>query len=362
MQSQLASKQNEIDNLSEKYKQLQRETHLSKRDAKSNADAVIALQESMRQTKFRNEQLESSLKDTRNQLDDNQISNHSLKTKNDCLQSEIKSMVEQHKEHISTWTKGQDAVVSAMKQQYAAEAQTQEKLVDNLRRANSVLENERSRCQRDQQSLEIRCSALEKTLVIRDKEQNERFKELLHRSAKSDEQLDTSRSLEKELKRKVAIMEGKLATLHDTAKGMEAQHVKAVDGLQKELVSLKQENESLSSQLEYVKGEMENASQEFSKNKQTMQLAMEHKVKVSEIECEALRMSKASEQLKTKDSEGLHEKQILMYTTLLEQTKAEKKESRIELERTISDEREISQVSTMIGNQHRYMRCIPTVV
>ena len=341
LHAQLACRQTEIDKLSEKCHQLRRDFDHVNRDAKTNADIILSLRESIRLFKSKNEQLEMSLNDTRDQLADSQVCQHKLQTMCDCLQVEIKGMVDKHKDQISN---RQNKIVATLKQQHFADNQNQEKLIDSLRRANSLLENDRARYERDRQSLEHRCETLEKLLANGDNKQQEHLNELLHRAAKSEDHLNTSRSMEKEWKKKVVLLEEKVTALQNAAKDKEVERSKYVEGLQKDLNFSRCENQLLSNQLQSLKEELEKTCLQCAKDKQTMQHAMEQRMRDAEVECEALRAGKKIEMLKTKESQNLHEKQLQMQQGLLDKLKVEKKELRIELEKTISDEREVSQV------------------
>eukprot|EP01082_Thalassiosira_pseudonana_P002209 g2084.t1 g2084 contig11:688919-690073(+) len=88
-QLQLTSKQSELDKLVEKCHQLERDVHTTKHETKVASATNTSLQESNRQMKQRNEQLGIALQETKDNLDDNRITQHKHETTIKEMQNEI---------------------------------------------------------------------------------------------------------------------------------------------------------------------------------------------------------------------------------------------------------------------------------
>jgi chromosome segregation ATPase len=341
-QLQLTSKQSELDKLVEKCHQLERDVHTTKHETKVASATNTSLQESNRQMKQRNEQLGIALQETKDNLDDNRITQHKHETTIKAMQNEIQEMVEQHKADISSWTKDQQKIVAAVEHKYLSEIQPHEKLVDNLRRANSLLADDKAKYQRDLQSSNRRCSELEKLLIDRDNAQQSRVNDLSQRASEAEAKLDVSHSTEMELKRRISALERQIREMQDVNKDLGAKHGKEVDSLHKNLLSMKQDNQSLSIQVSSLKEELNAARLEFTKEKQKMNLAIERKMKEAIVENEALRASKLNGQLKLKEAQALYEKSASIHQATVDKMKAEMKDVYSELETNISDERDVS--------------------
>lgn len=345
LQVDLSSIQSNVEYLTEKNDELQQAEYSSKSSAKAQTDTITSLHESIRKAKLQNEQLESSLKENKDRLEESILFRHKLQSKCDSLEAEIESTVKHHKDIISSWTKDQEKIISAITEQYTAKIRTQEKVIDKLESSNAFLENEQSRCQRDRQSLEIRCSALEKALCARDKEQKKQYEEVMARAEAAEEELVASRLVVKEYKRNNEVLEDKLITLKDRIKKAETMHERNEKELRKEILTAKQENEKLSTLITSLKEVSEKTNKEYADNKRNMQSTLEKELKEAGLECQALRASKANQQRKIHEMQEMMGKQISMDEELIQQMKTEGAEIRAGLERTISKEREVSQVS-----------------
>ena len=74
----------------------------------------------------------------------------------------------------------------------------------------------------------------------------------------------------------------------------------------------------------------------------------ERKIREAEVECEAMRVSKLNDQLKAKESRIAFEKAVELHQTSIEKMKSETTNMRMELEKIISDERSVNEVSDEI--------------
>eukprot|EP00569_Conticribra_weissflogii_P010141 CAMPEP_0171369318 /NCGR_PEP_ID=MMETSP0879-20121228/7292_1 /TAXON_ID=67004 /ORGANISM="Thalassiosira weissflogii, Strain CCMP1336" /LENGTH=765 /DNA_ID=CAMNT_0011877617 /DNA_START=1 /DNA_END=2298 /DNA_ORIENTATION=- len=343
MQAELSSIQSNVEYLTEQNDELQQAEYSSKRSAKAQTDTITSLHESIRKAKLQTEQLESSLKENKDRLEESILFRHKLQSKCDSLEAEIESTVKHHKEIITSWTKDHEKIIFAITEQYTAKIRTQEKVIEKLESSNAFLENEQSRCQRDRLSLEIRCSALEKTLHARDKEQKKHYDDVMARAEAAEEELVASRMVAKDCKRNNEMLENKLTTLKDRIKMAESLHEKNEKELREEILTAKQENEKLSTLITSLKEVSEKTIKEYASNKRNMQSTLEKELKEAGLECQALRASKANQQRKLHEIQDMMEKQKSIDEELIHQMKIEGTEIRAGLERTISKEREVSQ-------------------
>lgn len=228
-----------------------------------------------------------------------------------------------------------------MREQHRLEIQSQQKLIDDLRRSNSSLDNDIGKCKRDLQSSQQRCTALEKLLSGRETAHRDALHKLLHSATEAETRLEDAGLNAKELKSKITTTEGKLAALHMETKEKEARHDKVAKGLQRELHSMQEQNQTLSSRIPYLEDTTSQAQIICTKEKQKMQQVTEHKVRDASIECEALRVANENEKLKVRETGDLLEKQDLLNQATLEQLTREKKELTARMEKALSDERDV---------------------
>jgi CRISPR/Cas system CSM-associated protein Csm2 small subunit len=146
------TRQSEVDRLMEQSQEQQRENQIVKRKARVNQEMASRLQEDLQREKQRSERLEGALKEAMNKMDDSQVSRICNAATVESLRSEIKQMSKKHNETLSGLNNVQNKLLSTINQQHASQVHSLEKTVANLQRANSTLENERSRCLREKQS------------------------------------------------------------------------------------------------------------------------------------------------------------------------------------------------------------------
>lgn len=286
--------------------------------------------------------LELKLKTTRDELEENKISQAKSETKNERLETEIKSMVEKHKDQLCQWTKGQTKCIDTLKEQHLEENRSQQKLIDNLRRANTSHESECAQYRRDLQSSQQRCSKLEKLLKTREEEHRDNANTLLNRASDAETQLDMCVKKEKSLKSTVSSLEEKLATLQTDTERNEAQQSKVVEGLQREVTSRKDSNMELSTQVLQLQDEIATTKEVCNNQTLKMKQQSEHKVKQIEVECEALRVRNQKDNITIKELEVSIKKQSELHQATVSQLVSDSKEKAIQLGNVIEDEREVS--------------------
>ena len=348
LQNQLMMRQSEVDSLMEKCQIQERDTNAATREARVAKELASRLEEELHRAKVRNEQLEVGLKETRDKLEDSQVNSKTLATTVDSLQSEIKASMEKHKEDLSSIVTSQNKLLSTLKQQHASEIHTLEKTVAKTKLNNSTLESECSRCQRDKQSSDQRCLALENICTSRENEHQSLIQALSDRANDAELQLDTSLSVQQELSRKVALLEGKLLETQEAAKETSSKHNKTIEKIQNDLNNSRQENESLSVQIPNLRNQLEVLQLDCRREKEKMKSEVEQRLKQAQVECEAMRISQSNHHLKAKEAQQLHEKTVALHQSTVEQMKLESTSMRMELEKVISDERGVSQVSQSV--------------
>ena len=94
-----------------------------------------------------------------------------------------------------------------MREQHRLEIQSQQKLIDDLRRSNSSLDNDIGKCKRDLQSSQQRCTALEKLLSGRETAHRDALHKLLHSATEAETRLEDAGLNAKELKSKITTTE-----------------------------------------------------------------------------------------------------------------------------------------------------------
>ena len=305
-------------------------------------ESVNSMKNDLRRCTTEQTALEQKLQSTRDELSENKISQIKYQAKNERLETDIKSMVEKHKDQLSQWTKGQTKCMNTLKDQHFEETRSQQKLIDNLRRTNTSLESDSTQRRRDLLSSQQRCSKLEKLFETREEECRDKTKTLLNRANDAEAQLDVFVKKEKNLKSTVSSLEEKLAVLQ-TDKEDEARHsTKVVEGLQREVTSLKDSNMELTTQVSQLHDEIATTKEVCVKQTQKIQQQTDHKVKQVEVECEALRVRNQKDNMAIKELEVSIEKQSELHQATVSQLVSDSKEKAIQLGNTIADEREVS--------------------
>lgn len=82
---ELSSKQREVEQQTIKQEEMENTTNTVQHEVELKTQSMIALQDALQRTKLQNEKLELKLNETRDNLAENQISRHKLKTVNACL-------------------------------------------------------------------------------------------------------------------------------------------------------------------------------------------------------------------------------------------------------------------------------------
>ena len=256
---------------------------------------------------------------------------------------DIKESLERHTYQTSIWTKGQSKVVATMKEKHCEENQTHQKLIDNLRRANTAVESERAQCKRDLQSCQQRCSSLENVLGSLGNDHTNTVNKLMHKIADAETQLELVLMSEKELRDQVAALKEQVALLRVKSKETEASQSEVIESLRAQLISMQGMNQKLYARISSLEDEAEKELQIHMKEKQAIQQTTEQKVREVSTECEALRVVTKNEMIKTKHRDGLLEKQSVLHESALNQISAAKKELTAKMEKEINDEREVGQ-------------------
>ncbi|KAL9186531.1 hypothetical protein ACHAXT_005769 [Thalassiosira profunda] len=341
LQSQLTSKQGDVEKLSEELRTQQSNLDSAKREAKASAETTLALQETLRRAKQQSQKLEEKLAETRDKLADSQIARHKLETTNNGLQAEVKTLVEQHKAQVSSWSKGQAKLVATIEGQHEEEVLAQQKQVDNLRRLNATLESGSAQCKRDLQSAEQRCSALESLLAGKEREHRDALKELLNRATDAEARVDVGLACNQELKTNVSSQSKLLASIELEKKETDAKHSNVLDELQRKLLAAQEGLRALSTRMPQLEEEAQKVKESCAKDKQKMQEETEHKVREAELECETLRASTKSEKMKRQEAEDLLEKKTRLHQSTLDQLTAEKEDLAAKCSTLVSSEREV---------------------
>ena len=256
---------------------------------------------------------------------------------------DIKESLERHTHQTSIWAKGQSKVVATMKEKHCEENQTHQKLIDNLRRANTAVESERAQCKRDLQSCQQRCSSLENVLGSLGNDHTNTVNKLMHKIADAETQLELVLMSEKELRDQVAALKEQVALLRVKSKETEASQSEVIESLRAQLTSMQGMNQKLNARISSLEDEAEKELQIHMKEKQAIQQTTEQKVREVSTECEALRVVTKNEMIKTKHRDDLLEKQSVLHESALNQISAAKKELTAKMEKEINDEREVGQ-------------------
>lgn len=250
--------------------------------------------------------------------------------------------MEAHKIEVNSWTKGQNNIVETLKDQHREELHSLSKNFDAVKRANSMLENDSSQCRRELQSCQQRCSGLEKLLTSRENEHRSLLNNLVESKTEAETRLEASLMKEKELKASVSTLEDKLAALNSESKENTSRQNETIHGLYKQMATLKEKNQLISTQVSQLQEEIEKTRQACDKEKQKIKEETEHTVKEIEMECEALRIANESERLNVQENKDLLAKQSSLFESSIDQLTAEKKDLTINMGNVIKDERQIS--------------------
>ena len=323
---------------------------LHKQEAKMNADTAQVLQDNIRRNKAQKDSLEAKLKEIQVEVAEYQLSQHKLNIQNKSLQGSADQMVVDHKLQITNWTKGQNKIVVAMREQHQEDVQSKQKLIDNLRRTNTSLVNDSAQTKRDLQSCQQRCSSLEKLLSSRESDHTDIVTELLQKAKDVETKLVKSLAKEIELKSSISTLEEQLLLCNNETKEQAASQTKVIEELKKEQTSLRDKNKALSRKISQLEEDLERVQTRVDKDKQTMKDECEQKVREIDVECKSLQTRNESEQIKLREAKDLMDKQSSLYQSTLGELTAEKKELDKKMSNMIADEREVS-VSLMIKVQ-----------
>ena len=273
-------------------------------------------------------------------------------------------MTEKHKSTIADWAKEQHRIVNSLKEQHLLKALSQQKIVDDLRRANAALESDSARCKRDLQSCRATAVAREKLLADGDISHRSALEEALSRATEAEAQLEASRTPEKELASKVSAL---VATQTET-NDAKARHAKVMAGLQTELLSSQEENQALSTRITDLREEGDRAQEACRKEKEAAHQRAQHAVREAHIEREALRTAIKSAQLRARERDTLFEKQAMVLDETRRRMMSEKEDLINKHMDAVTAEREVaasliakvqelaSQVHALTEEKHNFQR------
>ena len=247
-------------------------------------------------------------------------------------------MLEKH--NVSGWAKDQNNIVVSMKAQHLVEITSNKDCIDSLRRGNILLQSNLGKCKRNLQSYQQRCSLLEQLVGSKENEHKNSLIKSSQNKMEAESQLEKSLLVEKELKSKVSVLEGNIASLHNVSAERKSRDNKIVEGLKTESLSLREQIQVLSSRIIHLEDEQEKARQFHDDEKQKMQQVTAHTVREINMECESLRAANESRRLKTKEIEELREKQTILNQSNIDQLVSEKKQLTVKMEKWLSDERD----------------------
>lgn len=328
----------------EKNRLEEREHAAAKRNASVKHELAESLEAALHQTKSEYVQLEKALKETKDTLDNNQVDKKMLTTSVESLRSELTNTSEKYKEDLSLLTQCQNRALSTLKQEHFAQIHSLEKAIANLQYTNKRLENEFSKSQRDRQSSYQRCLALEKLFDDKNKDYLVQINALTNRALDAEAQLDTSLLEKQELKRSLDEAEGKLNQLKDSNKDMAYEHEKAIQIAQVKLHDTMQENEDFVSQLSALQNALDTTQRDCRQEREKMMAEVKRQLQEAQVQVETMKVSRSSQQTKAKEARISYEKAVTLHEATVQQMKSEAKDVRDELEKTIADERAISQV------------------
>lgn len=340
LQQQLTSRNNEVDVLGEKNRVLDRELAAATRDATTKQDIIASLEEALHREKRQSEQYQKALNESNDKLAESRIENKTLSATVERLRSELKATVEDHKGKLVEFTQQQTKLLSSLKHEHA----DLEKTITRLQRVNSELEIERTKLSKDKQCSLQRGVVLEKLLADKTAEHEGQMKVITSRVHDAEAQLDTCLIEKQALAKQLECVEEQLKEVRDLAKELELSKTKIAEKLRGELLFAKQDNEHVANRMSKLQNDLETARRLFENEKEKMKDEVKHKIEEARMECESLKVLRSKEQLKAKESRAAYEKSVALHQATVERMKIEANDVRLELEKTISDERNISQV------------------
>lgn len=232
-------------------------------------------------------------------------------------------------------------MIAALKEKHNDEIQSHQKRIDNLLREHSSLEFENAQCQRDLQSCQHRCTTLEKLTERAGSESRDTIDKLLLKVNEVEMKLETCKSIEKESKSKVSILEDQLASLHVASNDKENALTDTIGGLRAQLDTMNAKNETLLTRIQCLEEEVQNMQRECTKEKHKLQQVADQKVSEVNITCEALKVANKNEKIKAQHAEDLLRETTSLHESLVDQMTNEKKDLSTKLEKVILDEREV---------------------
>lgn len=334
-----------MDDLIEKNRSLDRECSAANREARIIQEMVVDLKDKLHREKEECDRNKKVLHETKANLAEQKVTNETLKSTVEALNKELQTAAEQYKNDLATFAKGQDGLLNQMKQEHAGQRRNLEKAIADLQRANASLENERSKLQRDAQTFKQRCLALEKSNAEKESEHQETIKVLTGRALDAEALLDATLFDQKDLKANVLSLEERLRENDNAKEEMRSVYNKTTAKIRDELVSAKRENDSFSVHCQQLQNELEETRRQIKVEKEKMMSDAKQQIADAKLECESMRVSRSAEQLKAKEAKTLHDKAVSLHESTVEQMKMDANDARLLLEKTISDERNVSQAS-----------------
>jgi hypothetical protein len=122
---------------------------------------------------------------------------------------------------------------------------------------------------------------------------------------------------------------------------------KTTEKLRLELLSAKRANE-VTLQCQQLQNDLEETKRQCKVEQEKMMKETKQQIELAKLECESLCVARSAEQLKAKEAKILCEKAASLHQSTVEQMKMDENTARLELEKTISDERNVSQVGATI--------------
>lgn len=348
LQQQLASRDSEVNDLMENNRTLDREIAAANCEARMKHEMIVDLNDSLHREKAERERLTKALKETKDTLADSQVVNETLKSTVEALKANLQTAAEQYKDNLATFAQGQDKLLSSLKQEHSCQQRRLEKAIAELQRVNSSLETERSKLQRDAQCSKQRCIAMEKAIAEKEKMYHGQIKTLSGRAIDAEAQLNASISDQKDLKTKLLLLEDQLRESNDANREMTTMYNKMTEKLRLELLSAKRANESVTLQCQQLQNDLEETKRQCKVEQEKMMKETKQQIELAKLECESLCVARSAEQLKAKEAKILCEKAASLHQSTVEQMKMDENTARLELEKTISDERNVSQVGATI--------------
>lgn len=324
-------------------------------------ELAASLDETLRQVKGQSDQLSKMLKDTKDKLAESKININTLETTIFSLRSELLKSTDRDKETLASFTQGQDKLLFTLKQEHASKIHSLEKSADDLHCLNSLLENDRAKLERDKQSSDKRCAALEKLLSSKEQELKALIKSSTDRALDAEARLDSSLSSQLDLKRKVVQLEEAMREIQETSKRSTSHHNKKMDSMQIDLANAQQENKEMANGVAKLQNQLEAAQREHRKEKDKMIREVEQQIQDTQVELKAMQVSRSNAEQKAKEARQAYETAVKLHDSTVEQLQNDSKDVRIQLEKVISDERTVSQVGGMFCNfNYSYFRFLPS--